>query len=130
MRLRVKPRKRKDARNGLAAIDRETMDELGVSSGEFVAVEGHDGRVIARVWPGPSEDTGRGIVRIDGQLRQAAGARIDDAVSVEPADVEPAERVTVALPENVRVQGDLGSTCRTNSPNAPSAPATATRRRP
>ncbi len=109
MRLRVKPLKQKDAGSGLAVIDRETMAELGVSSGEFVALEGPDGRVVARVWPGRSEDSGRGIVRIDGQLRQAAGVRIDDRVSVEAADVEPAERVTLALPENVRIQGDVGS---------------------
>ncbi len=112
MQLRVKPLKRKDAGSGLASIDREAMDELGVSSGEFVAIEGGEGRVIARVWPGRSQDTGRGIVRIDGQLRKAAGARIDDAVSVEAADVQPAERVRVALPENVRIQGDLGSYLR------------------
>ncbi|WP_436347667.1 CDC48 family AAA ATPase [Natronorubrum sp. FCH18a] len=109
MRLRVQPLDGRNAGSGLAAIDRETMDELGVSSGEFVAIEGRDGRVVARVWPGRSEDSGRGIVRIDGQLRQAVGARIDDAVSVEPADVEPAERVTIALPENVRIRGDIGS---------------------
>ncbi|WP_339104425.1 CDC48 family AAA ATPase [Haloterrigena salinisoli] len=109
MRLRVRPLKRKDAGSGLAAIDRDALEELGVSSGEFVAIEGRDGRVIARVWPGRSEDRGRGIVRIDGQLRQAAGVRIDDRVTVEPAEVEPAERVTIALPENVRIQGDLGS---------------------
>ncbi|NUC73039.1 CDC48 family AAA ATPase [Haloterrigena sp. SYSU A558-1] len=109
MRLRVRPLKRKDAGSGLAAIDRDALEELGVSSGEFVAIEGRDGRVIARVWPGRSEDRGRGIVRIDGQLRQAAGVRIDDRVTVEPADVEPAERVTIALPENVRIRGDVGS---------------------
>ncbi|WP_049924110.1 CDC48 family AAA ATPase [Halopiger djelfimassiliensis] len=109
MQLSVKPLKRKDAGSGLASIDRAAMDELGVTSGEFVAIEGRDGRVIARVWPGRSEDTGRGIVRIDGQLRQAAGARIDDTVSVEAANVEPASTVTVALPENVRIQGDVGS---------------------
>ncbi len=109
MRLRVKPLKRKDAGSGLASIDRATMAELGVESGEFVAIEGREGRVIARVWPGRSEDRGRGIVRIDGQLRQAAGVRIDDTVDVEPADVEPAQRVRVALPENVRLQGDIGS---------------------
>ncbi|WP_265111186.1 CDC48 family AAA ATPase [Halosolutus halophilus] len=109
MRLRVKPLKRKDAGSGLASIDRAAMAELDVSSGEFVAIEGREGRVIARVWPGRSEDRGRGIVRIDGRLRRAAGARIDDTVAVEPAEVEPAERVRVALPENVRLQGDVGS---------------------
>jgi transitional endoplasmic reticulum ATPase len=112
MQLRVKPLKRKDAGNGLASIGRATMDELGVSSGEFVAIEGGDGRVIARVWPGRADDAGRGIVRIDGQLRGAIGARIDDPVSVEAADVEPAERIRVALPESVRIQGDIGTYLR------------------
>jgi len=108
----VKPRKRKDEGSGLAAIDRESMRELGVSSGEFVAIEGRDGRAIARVWPGRSEDSGRGIVRIDGQLRQAAGASVDGTVEVEPVEVGPAERVVVALPEGLRIRGDLGSYLR------------------
>jgi len=112
MRLRVKPRKRKDEGSGLAAIDRESMRELGVSSGEFVAIEGRDSRAVARVWPGRSEDSGRGIVRIDGQLRQAAGASVDATVEVEPVDVEPAERVVVALPEGLRIRGDVGSYLR------------------
>ncbi|GAB3668508.1 CDC48 family AAA ATPase [Halopiger thermotolerans] len=112
MQLRVKQLKRKEAGSGLASIDRQAMKELGVSSGEFVTIEGRDGRVVARVWPGQSEDTGQGIIRIDGQLRQAAGARIDDRVEVEPAEVEPAERVTVALPGNLRIRGDLGSYLR------------------
>lgn len=94
MQLRVRPLKQKDAGSGLASIDREAMETLGITSGEFIAIEGRDGRAIARVWPGRSEDLGRGIIRIDGQLRQATGARIDDRVTVEPVSVEPAERVS------------------------------------
>ncbi len=48
MQLRVKPLKRTDAGSGLAAIDRKTMTEREVSSGEFVAVDGPAGRVVAR----------------------------------------------------------------------------------
>lgn len=118
MQLRVKPLKRKDAGSGLAAIDREAIQELGVTSGDFVTIEGRDGRTVARVWPSP-EDAGRGIVRIDGQLRKAAGARIDDPVSVKPADVSPAESVTVALPENVRIRATSAPTWAINSPTAP-----------
>ena len=43
----MKPRKRKDEDSGLAAIDRESMRELGVSSGEFVPIEGRDGDLEA-----------------------------------------------------------------------------------
>ena len=74
MRLTVKQLKNRDPGSRLAVIDREQLADLGVSSGDFVAIEGRDGeRAVAQVWPSDSSDAGRGIVRIDGQLRQAAG---------------------------------------------------------
>lgn len=109
MHLRVRPLKRKEAGNGLAAVDRDAMNELGVSSGDYLAIDGPDGRTVARVWPGHTGDTGHGIIRIDGELRQAVGASIDDVVDVQPADVSPAETVTVALPDSLRLRGDVGS---------------------
>ena len=108
MQLSVKQLKNRDPGSGMAVIDREALGELGVASGDFVAIAGRDGnRAVARVWPSDSGDAGRGIIRIDGQLRAAANVSIDDQVSVEPTDVAPAERVRVALPEGIRVRGDL-----------------------
>ena len=112
MRLAVKQLKNRDPGSGMAVVDRTALSELGVSSGDFVAIEGEDGRAVARVWPSDASDAGRGILRIDGQLRQAAGARIDDRVSVEPTEVQPAERLTIALPQNLRLRGDVESYVR------------------
>ncbi|WP_135667710.1 CDC48 family AAA ATPase [Halorhabdus rudnickae] len=114
MKLTVKPLKQAQAGRSLAAVDRAAMDELGVENGDYVVLEGREGRAVARVWPGYPEDTGDGIVRIDGQLRQEANVGIDDHVSVEPADVNPARSVTVALPQNLRVQGDVGPMLKKN----------------
>jgi transitional endoplasmic reticulum ATPase len=114
MRLTVKPLKQKDAGRGLAAIDRRSMAEMGVENGDYIVIEGSEGRSVARVWPGYPEDEGRGVVRIDGRLRQETGAGIDDSASVEPADVNPAKRVTVALPQNLRVRGNVGPMIRQN----------------
>jgi len=107
MRLTVKPLKQKDAGRGLAAIDRAAMDELDLENGDYVVLNSDQGRAVARVWPGYPEDEGEGIVRIDGRLRQQADVGIDDAVAVEPADIKPATAVTVALPQNLRVRGDI-----------------------
>ena len=108
MKLTVKPLKQKDAGRGLAAIDRQSMHELGVENGDYVVIEGsNQGRAVARVWPGYPEDEGRGVVRIDGQLRQEAGVGIDDKVTIEPADVKPANSVTIALPQNLQIRGDI-----------------------
>ncbi|PSQ84121.1 MAG: AAA family ATPase, partial [Bacteroidetes bacterium QS_7_67_15] len=113
MKLTVKPLKQKDAGRGLAAIDRASMAELGLENGDYIVIEGGSGsRAVARVWPGYPEDEGRGIVRIDGRLRQEADVGIDDRVAVESADVSAARSVTVALPQNLRIRGNIGPLVR------------------
>ncbi|HET7324478.1 MAG TPA: CDC48 family AAA ATPase [Halococcus sp.] len=108
MKLTVKPLKQKDAGRGLAAVDRAAMDELGLENGDYILIDGGEGRAIARVWPGYPDDQGRGVIRVDGQLRGEAQVGIDDRVTVEKADVKPAQSVTVALPQNLRIRGNIG----------------------
>jgi transitional endoplasmic reticulum ATPase len=113
MKLTVKPLKQKDAGRGLAAVDRTSMDELGLENGDYVVIEGKGGgRAVARIWPGYPEDEGNGVVRIDGRMRQEADVGIDDRVTLEQADVSPARAVTVALPQNLRIRGDIGPLVR------------------
>ncbi|ESP89084.1 CDC48 family AAA ATPase [Candidatus Halobonum tyrrellensis] len=111
MKLTVKPLKQKDAGRRLAAIDRVAADELELSGGDYIRIAG-DSTAIARVWPGYPEDDNTGVVRIDGQLRQEAGVGIDDRVEIEAADVEPAERITIALPQQFGIRGNVGSIIR------------------
>jgi transitional endoplasmic reticulum ATPase len=100
MELTVESVRARATDEGLAVLGREAMDELGLESGDYVTVGGHDGDgVVAKAWLGPPEDAERAVVRLDGELRQAIGVGIDDRVAVERADVRSAERVTVALPE-------------------------------
>ena len=108
MKLTVKPLKQKDAGRGLAAIDRAAMEELGLENGDYIVMDSGDSRAVARVWPGYPEDEGKGVIRIDGRLRQEADVGIDDGVAVEAADVSPAKQVTVALPQNLRIRGNIG----------------------
>lgn len=113
MKLTVKPLKQKDAGRGLAAIDRTAMDELNLENGDYIIIAGREGgRAVARVWPGYPEDNGKGIIRIDGRLRQEAGVGIDEQVTVEKADVKPATSVTIATPQNLRIQGNISPLVR------------------
>ena len=109
MKLTVKPLKQKDAGRGLAAIDRAAMREMELENGDYILIEGGgNGRAVARVWPGYPEDETNGIIRIDGRLRSEADVGIDDKVEVSAADVKPATSVTVALPQNLRIRGNIG----------------------
>ncbi|PSQ00550.1 AAA family ATPase [Halobacteriales archaeon QS_4_70_19] len=107
MKLTVKPLKQKDAGRGLAAVDRAAMREMELENGDYIVIEGAEGRAVARVWPGYPEDEGNGIIRVDGRLRQEADVGIDDRVEVEPAEVKPATSITVALPQNLRIRGNV-----------------------
>ncbi|MDS0299280.1 CDC48 family AAA ATPase [Halogeometricum sp. S1BR25-6] len=112
MKLIVKPLKQKDAGRGLAAIDREAAEELGLEGGDYIRIDGDGGTAIARVWPGYPEDRDSGVIRIDGRLRQQANVGIDDRVQVERADVKPAKTVSIALPQNLRIGGNVGTYIR------------------
>ena len=112
MKLTVKPLKQKDAGRGLAAVDRVSMREGELENGDYIIISASGGRAVARVWPGYPDDDGRGIVRIDGRLRQEIGVGIDDSVDIEKADVKPAKSITVATPQNLRIQGNIGPLIR------------------
>jgi len=114
MKLTVKPLKQKDAGRGLAAIDRSAMTEMDPRT--VTTSSSRAARTASSHASGPAtlEDEGRGIVRIDGQLRQEANVGIDDRVNVEKADVQVAKAVTVALPQNLRVRGNVGPMIRNN----------------
>ena len=112
MKLTVKPLKQKDAGRRLAAVDRVAAEELDLSGGDFIRVEGSEGAAIARVWPGYPEDDGTGVVRIDGKLRQEASVGIDDRVTIEKVDVKPADRVTIALPQRLGIRGNIDALIR------------------
>ncbi|MFB6112335.1 MAG: CDC48 family AAA ATPase [Halobacteriaceae archaeon] len=107
MKLTVKPLKQKDAGRGLAAVDPAAMRELDLDGGDYIVIEASEGRAVARVWPGYPEDEGESILRIDGRLRQQANVGIDDRVTVEKADIRPAESISVALPQNLRISGNI-----------------------
>jgi transitional endoplasmic reticulum ATPase len=102
--LKVGGVKPDDAGRGIARVDKDAMRELGVVSGDVIEIEG-ERKTVAKVWPGYSQDTGKGVVRIDGETRSSAGIGIDDNVVVSQVDASEAESITVAPTQSVRIRG-------------------------
>ena len=102
--LKVGGVKPDDAGRGIARVDKEAMRELGVVSGDVIEIEG-ERKTVAKVWPGYSQDTGNGVIRIDGETRSSAGVGIDDNVVVSQVDASEADSVTVAPTQSVRIRG-------------------------
>ncbi|MBO8180908.1 MAG: CDC48 family AAA ATPase [Archaeoglobus sp.] len=102
--LRVAEAYYRDVGRGVARIDPAVMEKYGLQSGDIIEIIGKS-TVPAIVWPSYPEDRGTGIIRIDGSIRSNAGVGIDDKVRIRKVAAKPAEKITLAPTEPVRLMG-------------------------
>src|SRR2546422_1587724 len=102
--LRVAEAKPADAGRGIVRIDPEVMKILELKEGDIVLIEGAKS-TAAGVRRGYPEDANRGVIRMDGMQRRNAGVGIDDKVGLRKAVARPAEKVSLAPTEAIRIMG-------------------------
>jgi len=103
--LRVaEARQQRDVGRGIARIDSRVMDEIGVTVGDIIEIEGKR-KTAARVWPAYPEDRGLDIIRIDGWIRKNCGASLNDYVKIRKAEAKEASYVKLA-PVDIRISVD------------------------
>ncbi|MFC6763662.1 CDC48 family AAA ATPase [Natrinema soli] len=101
--LRVQGLTSSDVGQGIARLSHAAMDELQLEPGDIVEITGRR-RTVAKAHPGPGTDPDD-VIRIDGNVRMNADVEIDDYVEVEKTEADPADSVTIALPEQVILRG-------------------------
>lgn len=89
---------------GIARLDPELMDILGIRVGDIVQIDGNR-KTVAKVLRGAPEDANRGIIRIDGSTRRNAGVSLDERVNVKKVMAKNAEKITFSPTEQLRLQG-------------------------
>ncbi len=102
--LKVAEARSSDVGRGLARIDPEVKEKLGLKSGDIILVHG-DSTTAAKVWATEEEDRNTGVIRIDGPTRRNAGVKIDEKVGIEKVEAVPADKVTLAPTQPVRLMG-------------------------
>jgi transitional endoplasmic reticulum ATPase len=86
----------RDVGRGIARVDPEVMKRLGIDdSGEIVELKGKR-QTVAKIMPTFPELRGRGIVQIDGIIRENAQIGIDEQVKIARIKVEAARKVTLS----------------------------------
>ncbi len=90
----------RDVGRGVARIDYDLMDNVGVSTGDIVEISGKR-KTVAKCLPLYPSDEGRSVIRIDGLIRSNLGISIGDTVTIRKIKAPPAERVTVAPLESI-----------------------------
>ncbi len=92
-------------RGGIARLSIDTMKALGLVSGDVIEVEGRH-KAATLIWPGfPPQDTGKAILRIDGNTRSNVGAGIDDNVRIRKTEAGYAKKVTIQPTQPIRLVG-------------------------
>jgi transitional endoplasmic reticulum ATPase len=102
--LRVAEAYHRDAGRWIARIDTETMRSLGLIPGDVIEIEGKS-IATAIVHPAYSPDSGKSIIRIDGNIRSNAGVAIDDRVRIRQTLAKEAKRITLAPTQPIRIAG-------------------------
>jgi transitional endoplasmic reticulum ATPase len=94
--LKVAEANPRDVGRGIARVDPEVMEKLGIAdAGEVVGLKGKRG-TVARIMPTFPALRGRGIVQIDGIIRENAQVGIDEQVTLTRMKVEQARKVTLS----------------------------------
>jgi len=93
--LRVAEAQAKDVGRGIARIDPQHLERMGAAIGDIVEIVGK-GRTVAKAMPTYMADRGKGLIQIDGILRENAQAGLDEKASVRMVDHQPARTVVLA----------------------------------
>jgi len=106
IKLRVAEASQDDAYKGIARIDFDAMNALGLKRGDVVLIHGGKETVaiVDRAYPA---DVGEGIIRIDGIIRKNAKTGVGETVSLKKSEIKEARKITIApVQENIVVRGD------------------------
>ena len=102
--LKVAELKPGEVGRGVARVDPEIMDILGLRVGDIAIIDGAK-KTVAKVLRGGPEDANRGIIRLDGSTRRNAGVGIDERVDIRKIGAKNAEKITFSPTEQLRLQG-------------------------
>jgi transitional endoplasmic reticulum ATPase len=102
--LRVVQAKSADDGKGIARVDPALMKILKLEQGDTLVIEGTKS-TAATAYAGFPEDENRGIIRIDGTIRKNAGVSLDDKVGIRKVVPKPANKVTLAPTQPLKIMG-------------------------
>jgi len=102
--LKVGEARPSDVGRGIARVDQAVLYSGGWQAGDVLSITGKK-NTAALLLPGYPEDTGTGVVRIDGNIRRNAGVSIDDRVPVKIIKSAPAGKVVFAPTVPLRITG-------------------------
>jgi transitional endoplasmic reticulum ATPase len=103
VRLKVAAAMPKDQGRGIVRLNSDVRNHLEIRSGDYVLLKGAK-ETVAVAWPSLKEDEVLDMVRMDGLIRNNAGARLGEMVEVSKTNVPEATRIVLAPSQPLRFQ--------------------------
>ncbi|MGA7367504.1 MAG: CDC48 family AAA ATPase [Nitrososphaeraceae archaeon] len=95
----------KDVGRRIARIDPKVAQDCQIQTGDALKISSEKTDTVALSWPARQDDYGKGLIRIDGYLRNKLDVGINDRVQVTKAITKDAKNVTLAPAEPLRILG-------------------------
>ncbi|MFZ0325686.1 MAG: CDC48 family AAA ATPase [Nitrososphaeraceae archaeon] len=103
--LKVAEANSKDVGRRVARIDPKISEELGLSAGDVIEISSEKSKASVLNWPAYEQDYGKGLIRLDGYIRNRLYVGIDDKVEIRKAEAKNAKSITLAPTEPLRIVG-------------------------
>jgi transitional endoplasmic reticulum ATPase len=95
----------RDVGRGIARLDPKDMEKIDVSVGDIIGLEGKK-KTVAKVMPAYMEDRGKGIIQIDGIIRENGQIGLDEKIRIRKTEYKPANKVHLAPMTVSSLRGD------------------------
>jgi transitional endoplasmic reticulum ATPase len=103
--LKIAEAEQRDIGRKIARIDPEVVERLGISSGDALELSSGGKKTTVLSWPARENDRGKGLIRVDGYLRNRLEIGINDTVDVKKVESKDAKSITFAPTEPLRIIG-------------------------
>jgi transitional endoplasmic reticulum ATPase len=103
--LKVAEAEQRDVGRKIARVDPDIAKQLGIISGDALELTSLGRKSTVLNWPAKENDRGKGLIRIDGYIRNKLDVGINDLIEIKVVESRVAKEITFAPTEPLRIMG-------------------------
>lgn len=103
--LKVAEAEQRDVGRKIARVDPYIAESLGIISGDALELSSLGRKTTVLSWPAKESDRDKGLIRMDGLIRNRLDVGINDLVEIKVVESKIAKDITFAPTEPLRIMG-------------------------
>jgi len=103
--LKVAEAEQRDVGRKIARVDPDIAEALNIVSGDALELLSIGRKTTVLSWPAKESDRGKGLIRMDGFIRNRLDVGINDLVEIKVVESKIAKDITFAPTEPLRIMG-------------------------